>query len=521
MNSFCVGLLEALLRSGLALTLSATFVLLFLRYVPVASPRIRRLAFFAVVLQGCLLVRIPVTYFAAAPQKAIASQAIESEVERSQAIRQLAFEIAEAVFTNSLVPTVTAKPLTAATRFPLVAMVLGLWTLGIVVLFGRSLWHYVRFIRQLSFCAETPAEWEHEWKTMQQQCGSRHRVALRLTEAVGPLVCWHPRGYQLIVPVEVWRLLTSRQRLLILRHELAHLQRGDIWKSLVIRLMALAHWFNPLVWWMVRRFDEDAECSCDDAVRNSGPKIAIDYARTLLLLGGSHGSTFLTTQAASGPGLADRIRRMIVPTPRKDSNMKKILIATMVFGISTLHLLRIELKADDKPAVEPVTAIDGGVNLVVETAEGDGVHIQADRAIVFRENSSAKVPTNRTEAVVDVRQVMENLTEYHQRRESLKSRNSKMMVELAAKRYSAAQKPMPLNEAEFAELEKIEKRISEDLLQKGDRDFDFALQENHGRGGTVCSRESNSNRQKENVNGEQYRFRCLRNFTSNGHGHFL
>src|SRR5262249_54471037 len=57
----------------------------------------------------------------------------------------------------------------------------------------------------------------------------------------------------------LWRQLDSGERLAILRHELAHYRRGDLWKSLVARLLALPHWFNPLAWRAGRRFDEAAE----------------------------------------------------------------------------------------------------------------------------------------------------------------------------------------------------------------------------------------------------------------------
>ena len=85
--------------------------------------------------------------------------------------------------------------------------------------------------------------------------------------------------YRLIVPADAWRTLEQSQRLLILRHELAHIERHDVWKSLAMRILALPHWFNPLVWHIVRRFDESTEWACDEAAAGAAPDRIPDYAR--------------------------------------------------------------------------------------------------------------------------------------------------------------------------------------------------------------------------------------------------
>ncbi len=89
-------------------------------------------------------------------------------------------------------------------------------------------------------------------------------IPLRTTADLGPLLVWRVRGAEVLVPKSVWETLSKKQRLAILCHELAHYRRGDLWKSAIIRLMALPHWFNPLAWWIVRNLDECAEWLCDD-----------------------------------------------------------------------------------------------------------------------------------------------------------------------------------------------------------------------------------------------------------------
>ena len=53
-----------------------------------------------------------------------------------------------------------------------------------------------------------------------------------------------------------------------LLHELTHYRRRDVWlKTLALWVNAL-HWFNPLMWYMVRLVERDTELACDeDALR--------------------------------------------------------------------------------------------------------------------------------------------------------------------------------------------------------------------------------------------------------------
>lgn len=50
----------------------------------------------------------------------------------------------------------------------------------------------------------------------------------------------------------------------ILKHELIHLKRHDIWYKLLISLAVALHWFNPLVYLMERSANRDLEISCDE-----------------------------------------------------------------------------------------------------------------------------------------------------------------------------------------------------------------------------------------------------------------
>lgn len=462
MNETCVDLLSALLRSGVTLTCAAIAVLLFQRFVPVTSIRLRRWMWFAVILQGCLLVRIPMT-LSVFPivQNSRSIQSPEFNVDSSIFERQnFAIVVADVLFNSDIVPTGTRSHWTGSWwGLPWAAILAVVWGVGIVGLLIRSGRHYFQFLRSLPPIAPVPQEWLDELTSLRSQGGRSHaekrsRVMLRSIPHVGPLLCWHPRGYQLIVPTEVWRLLKPQQRLMILQHELAHLDRGDIWKSFVVRLLALPHWFNPFAWYIVNQFDDDAEHACDDAIRDISPQNAIDYARTLLLLGGSRQATFLAPRAIGGHGLAGRIRRLTVSTSRKDSNVKRAVILTGSIGISLISLLRFQSLADDRPLpAAPVVqeATESGplaIGTAINVAPADGLHAPRSLSV--------------TEAVVDIEVLFKQSLKFDHDLKKLKSH----IVDLE-RSFKEESENVKQDDAEralkIAELQRSRGRIAEGL----------------------------------------------------------
>ncbi len=74
----------------------------------------------------------------------------------------------------------------------------------------------------------------------------------------------------------------SEERLdLVVRHELAHIERGDAATHLVARAALSLAWWNPLAWKAWREFIKEREKAADDLVLSGGAR-ASDYAGHLL-----------------------------------------------------------------------------------------------------------------------------------------------------------------------------------------------------------------------------------------------
>lgn len=68
-----------------------------------------------------------------------------------------------------------------------------------------------------------------------------------------------------------------------LLHELVHYRRRDIWLKTLVLWVNAVHWFNPLVWLMVRAVERDTELACDEgALKRLPPEEHAAYGRAIL-----------------------------------------------------------------------------------------------------------------------------------------------------------------------------------------------------------------------------------------------
>jgi outer membrane murein-binding lipoprotein Lpp len=131
-----------------------------------------------------------------------------------------------------------------------------------------------------------------------------------------------------------------------LRHELGHYLRGDIWKSLLARLLALPQWFHPAAWWSVRMLDQCSERLCDElAVSNSGERIA--YARALAQLAAWRLPVPVVGACAHSHPLVCRVRCLLA-SPNKENNvMRSALLLAVAAALFVAGAVRVELIAKD------------------------------------------------------------------------------------------------------------------------------------------------------------------------------
>ena len=236
-------------------------------------------------------------------------------------------------------------------------VVIGLWSLGGLALVATGVVRYARLIAGGRPGEQvTDATWLAEWDEVRRRSRTKCRAEFRITRQTGPLVCWIPWVLLVLVPQKLWEQLASGQRLAILRHELAHCERGDLWKNLVVRLLALPQWFNPLVWLAVRRFEEAGEWACDEQVACSEDGAATDYARVLVSVADYSTTVPCGAVGLSGGVLSRRVKRLLHLPNKEVREMRGILVPLLLLGVAAFQVVRIERVEAEEPAAAPTTA---------------------------------------------------------------------------------------------------------------------------------------------------------------------
>jgi len=155
------------------------------------------------------------------------------------------------------------------------------WAIGAVLMLARlgiGLWRMTRAVRRARKVED------HHWLAMlsaaRDQVGCRRRVRLVTSSEVevpATLGFFRP---VIVLPRHAERWVWGRRQAVML-HEMVHVARFDWPVRTVARLARAFYWFNPLVWWAVRRLDLEQELACDEEVLALGTR-ASSYACHLL-----------------------------------------------------------------------------------------------------------------------------------------------------------------------------------------------------------------------------------------------
>ena len=119
-----------------------------------------------------------------------------------------------------------------------------------------------------------------------------------------------------------------------LAHELTHLKHRDTWYMLLMTLARCVHWFNPLVWLMVRTARRDMELCCDyDLLNGQGEEVRRAYGRAILdqMTGRDRGFSGLTTGfSGSKKEVFARFRAMMDTAPKRKGRALLALAAAAI-----------------------------------------------------------------------------------------------------------------------------------------------------------------------------------------------
>lgn len=165
----------------------------------------------------------------------------------------------------------------------------------------------------------------------------RHTIPLiEFSGAASPMVLGFFRPV-LVLPEGEY---SEKELYFILKHELVHVKRGDVYWKLLFMTVNGVHWFNPLIWIMQKEAAMDMELSCDERVtQGAGLEMKKAYTETLLstLHKGCGKSIVLSTGFYGGKQIMKkRFRNILRKTGKKNGVLVLVCAVTLTVCMGTL-----------------------------------------------------------------------------------------------------------------------------------------------------------------------------------------
>lgn len=186
-----------------------------------------------------------------------------------------------------------------------------IWLLGILIMFGLSLYTTLQLKRKLKVTLSIDQD-------------------VYISDEINT-----PFVLGLLQPkIYLPSFLNERQRVQVIRHEKAHIQRCDyLWKPLGYILLSL-YWFNPLLWIAYSTLCKDIEFATDEKVISQMDKRMIaEYSKTLLACSVNTNMLLACPVSFAEVGVKERVKTMIDYKKPSFWIITFSVIVCVVFGI--------------------------------------------------------------------------------------------------------------------------------------------------------------------------------------------
>lgn len=245
-------------------------------------------------------------------------------------------------------------PAVPALPFSWMTLMAALWATGAVLFGMREIIAYARFARwrgRLQECRD-PALLRAVRLHAAETGLSRAARILIAPDLSSPAVCGlrHPC---LLLPRTDYSPAELR---CILLHEFIHLRRHDLWCNWLAIAARTLHWFNPLVWLMVRAYRADRELACDASVlRLLAPHQQKTYGQVLLGFLASSPPRLSASPALTGfSHRHQEIKRRItmIKTPRSTPWRSHLVAASSILVLASAAWTIAPAQEPEKPRAE-------------------------------------------------------------------------------------------------------------------------------------------------------------------------
>lgn len=216
------------------------------------------------------------------------------------------------------------------TSLNMVSVISIVWVIGVVVVILYTILQYL--VLRTNMKAESRDAKDSDLDILSQvqsELGIRHRIGLRVMEGISSPMLISLRNPTIVLPDKTYSQLDLY---LVIKHEIIHYKRRDLFIKALMLIIKSVYWFNPLIHIMIGHFNQVMEMTCDELVVKDNQSIKRRYIETLLSGLEVTNNTHLLTSHYNG-GMIDMKKRF---TNIAESNKKKKGTRAMVLSVAML-----------------------------------------------------------------------------------------------------------------------------------------------------------------------------------------
>jgi beta-lactamase regulating signal transducer with metallopeptidase domain len=159
---------------------------------------------------------------------------------------------------------------------------IGLWITGVVVFTGYHIMTHRRFLNLVKRWGEDILDEDISdiVLNLQLELGITKQACIKQCACVtSPMMIGFRKPIILIPSKDI----SIKELTFILKHELVHYKRKDLWYKSLILIATVIHWFNPVIYIMAKAIAVECEISCDDEViKDTDLDQKLQYSETII-----------------------------------------------------------------------------------------------------------------------------------------------------------------------------------------------------------------------------------------------
>ena len=261
----------------------------------------------------------------------------------------------------------------------LLKLLICIWLTGFVIIFVGQIVSHIRFVWNLKQHSLPVADEGvlNKWESMKEERNISYPIGLKYCSVITTPLTVGMRQEKMITYLPE-KKFSAEEAELIFSHELWHIQRKDTHTKFFLRFCNALGWIHPLVWFAIKKAEDDLELSCDEAVlRGADSERRKKYAQLLLSIAGDSRG-FSTCLSASAKTLRYRLKATM-PGKSKRLGLLLLFLVTVLgclsggsLALATDRGTIAELSGRDLTRVEDaeIWGADGESRIMIEDTEG-------------------------------------------------------------------------------------------------------------------------------------------------------